>query len=225
MEDRVRRILTDLEAVREDLLALSDDIWLSIDHNDNEALEQSVEFKRNYNDRVAQFDRVATDLSTLVQQFTDVRVGDTAQVEPTEQDTEDTQRIIRELDRETPHNLTEDFEYTRPFGFVLGSRAVTELVTWRQMLKALCLVLADRDRTRFASLPQNPQFISTRGNRGFSRNPDELRQSMLIDDGIYAEVNLSANRIRDVMRSLLAEFGVAPEDLRIYLREDRDAGE
>lgn len=39
MTEKIRSILTDLERVRENLLALSDDIWLSIDHNDNEALD------------------------------------------------------------------------------------------------------------------------------------------------------------------------------------------
>ena len=33
--ERTRQILEDLEGVRENLLALSDDIWLSIDHNDS----------------------------------------------------------------------------------------------------------------------------------------------------------------------------------------------
>ena len=45
--DRTRHILEDLEAVRENLLALSDDIWLSIDHND--ALVEGVQFKQAYN--------------------------------------------------------------------------------------------------------------------------------------------------------------------------------
>ncbi len=40
--DRTRQILGDLEAVRENLLALSDDIWLSIDHNDPQALIEAV---------------------------------------------------------------------------------------------------------------------------------------------------------------------------------------
>jgi hypothetical protein len=33
--------------VRENLLALSDEIWQSIDHNDPEALEEGVQFKRS----------------------------------------------------------------------------------------------------------------------------------------------------------------------------------
>lgn len=57
---RTRAILEDLEAVRENLLALSDDIWLSIDHNDSESLEAGVEFKRAYNSKVCAFDSVAT---------------------------------------------------------------------------------------------------------------------------------------------------------------------
>ena len=68
--DRTREILEDLEAVRENLLALSDDIWLSIDHNDPQALEQGVEFKRAYNDKAAAFDQVASELSALIQQYT-----------------------------------------------------------------------------------------------------------------------------------------------------------
>lgn len=39
MTERTLQILHDLEAVRESLLALSDEIWLSIDHNDADALE------------------------------------------------------------------------------------------------------------------------------------------------------------------------------------------
>lgn len=42
MTNPTREILEDLEAVRENLLALSDDIWLSIDHNDADALEEGT---------------------------------------------------------------------------------------------------------------------------------------------------------------------------------------
>ena len=56
MPDRTREILEDLEAVRENLLALSDAIWLSIDHNDPEGLEEGVRFKRAYNEKMAAFD-------------------------------------------------------------------------------------------------------------------------------------------------------------------------
>lgn len=67
---RTRLILEDLEAVRENLLAFSDGIWLSIDDNDEQALEDGVEFKRAYNAKVAAFDSVASEISELVQKYT-----------------------------------------------------------------------------------------------------------------------------------------------------------
>ena len=74
MPDRTREILEDLEAVRENLLALSDDIWQSIDHNDPEGLEEGVRFKRAYNEKMAAFDTLASELSAMIQQFTSVRL-------------------------------------------------------------------------------------------------------------------------------------------------------
>ena len=50
MRERIQSILTNLDAVGEDLLALSDDIWLNIDHNDNGALAEGVRFKTAFND-------------------------------------------------------------------------------------------------------------------------------------------------------------------------------
>jgi hypothetical protein len=36
-KERIQNILEQLDQTNEDLLALSNDIWLSIDHNDNQA--------------------------------------------------------------------------------------------------------------------------------------------------------------------------------------------
>jgi hypothetical protein len=44
--NRTRQILEDLEAVRENLLALSDDIWDSIDRQDLAAFDGGVQFVR-----------------------------------------------------------------------------------------------------------------------------------------------------------------------------------
>jgi len=60
MTERTRQILEDLEAVRDNLLAFADDIWHSIDHNDAQALEEGVEFKRKYDERLAAFDALVT---------------------------------------------------------------------------------------------------------------------------------------------------------------------
>lgn len=62
MSKRIKDILDQLDQMREDLLALSDDIWLSIDHNDTQALEQGVAFKKTFNAKVAESDKLCRGL-------------------------------------------------------------------------------------------------------------------------------------------------------------------
>jgi hypothetical protein len=220
--ERTRQILEDLEAVRENLLALSDDIWLSIDHNDSQALEEGVQFKRSYNEKMAAFDQVAAELSGLIQQYTAVRLEAAEQTGAG--DRERNERIVAELNREEPHSLDEEFTFKRPHGFILDGQGTTGITTWRRLYELLCQQLLRKDPGRFSGLPDNPDFISNRGNRSFSRDPVELRSASLIGDGIHAEINLSANMVRDLIRRLLATFEVPPDRLKLFLRQDRDAG-
>jgi hypothetical protein len=220
MQDRTRKILEDLEAVRENLLGLSDDIWLSIDHNDPDALEEGVEFKREYNRKLAAFDALASELSALVQQFTSIRLES---AEQTGQDDAGNTRIIQDLNREEPHSIEEDFTFKRPHGFILDGQAATGITTWRRMFELVCRQLLRRDPARFRGLPDNPDFISRRGNRSFSRTPDSLRSAWKIEDGLYGEVNLSANGLRDTIGELLDAFAIPRDQMRVFLRQDRDA--
>jgi len=220
-EDRTRHILQDLEAVRENLLALSDDIWLSIDHNDSEALEEGVQFKRAYNEKMSAFDTLASELSTMVQQYTSVRLE--SEEQSGLDDTERNERIIRELNREEPHAIDEDFTFKRPHGFILDGQATTGITTWRRLFELICQQLLRRDADRFRALPDNPDYITNRGHHSFTLNPDELRSSGLVGEDIHAEINLSANALRDCIFRLLTTFEIPTDDLQIFLREDRDA--
>ena len=62
---RIQGILTNLDAVGEDLFALSDDIWLEIDHNDSDAVEKGAAFKIVFNKTVAEFRQISDRLSQL----------------------------------------------------------------------------------------------------------------------------------------------------------------
>lgn len=218
---RTRAILEDLEAVRENLLALSDDIWLSIDHNDPQALEEGVQFKRAYNEKAIAFDRAATELSALVQQYTSVSLE--AGERTGADDREQNERIIAELNREEPHSLNEDFTFRRPHGFILDGEGTTGITTWRRLFEVLCQQLLKRNPQRFHELPNNPDFVSNRGHHSFSLDVDGLRSASLIGDGIHAEINLSANMIRDSIRRLLKTFDIPQDRLQLFLRQDRDA--
>ena len=221
MTDRTRQILEDLEATRENLLALSDDIWHSIDHNDMQALEEGVQFKRTYNEKMSAFDSLATELSELVQQFTSVSLESDEQSGA--DDDSQNERIVRELNRETPHSIDEDFTFKRPHGFILDGKGTTGITTWRRLYEVLCRQLHHRNSEKFETLLDHSDFVSNRGHHQFSRDKDHPRNPSHIVDGIYTEVNLSANSIRDVIKALLDTFAIPREDLLIFLREDRDA--
>ncbi len=171
---RTRQILEDLEAVRENLLALSDDIWRSIDHNDPEALDEGVEFKRAYNARAADFDRVATEISVLIQQYTSIRLEEAEESGADNQ--ERNERLIAELNREEPHRLSESFTYKRPHGYVLDGQAATGITTWQRMYELVCRQLIIRDLERFRGLTSDPNFISSRGHHTVAAEPDNLRK-------------------------------------------------
>ena len=113
--------------------------------------------------------------------------------------------------------------FRRPHGFVLDGQAATGITTWRRLYELFCQQLARRNPEIFRSLPSNQLFVSRRGHSEFNANRDELRSPMFVAEGIYAEINHSANALRDLMRDLLVQFAIPTDQLRIYLREDRDA--
>lgn len=218
---RTRQILEDLEAVRENLLALSDDIWQSIDHNDPQALDEGVEFKRAYNAKAAAFDQVASELSALVQQYTSVRLEEAEQTGA--DDREQNARIIAELNREQPHTLDEDFTYKRPHGFILEGQGTTGITTWQRLYELVCQQLFARDEGRFRALHDHPEFVSNRGHHTVTTDSSSLRKSLLVGGNLHIEANLSANGIRDVIRRLLEAFEIPLDRMQVYLRQDRDA--
>jgi len=223
MKNKTREILRDLERIRENLLSLSDDIWLSIDHNDPESLEEGVAFKKAYNEKFIAFDRLAEELSILVQQHTQIKVEGEMDQNSLPETEEVRNRIIRELDREEPHALHEDFRYKRPYGFILQGRPYKDVVTWRRIFELVCRQLLEKYPNQILALPEHPDFATKRGNHSFARTRDELRSASLITDGLFAEINLSANSLRDQMRRLLSICGIPEKEMAIFLRRDHDA--
>jgi hypothetical protein len=69
MQNSVQSILAQLEKTQQDLLGLSDEIWKSIDHNDPQALEQGVAFKKDYNARLTAFNTLTDEIAALLRSF------------------------------------------------------------------------------------------------------------------------------------------------------------
>jgi len=224
MRQRIQAILANLEGVGEDLLALSDDIWLNIDHNDSTAVERGAEFKIAFNEAVDEFTGVAGRLSHLIEEFTEVPTFEAPAAPESTEERERRERLIRSLDQHVPHALHEDFRYKRPIAFTVGGVPFDGTTTWSQVYETVCRHLASTNPSIFESLPTSSDFVSNRGNKYFSREPSDLRIPRDFGGGVLAETNLSANQIRDNIKRVLAAFGLAEKEFAIYLREDRDAG-
>jgi hypothetical protein len=225
MHQRIRSILANLEAVGEDLLALSDDIWLNIDHNDSRAVQKGAEFKVAFNEAVAEFNRSSSRISQLVEDFTEVPTFEAPAAPRSKEESERRERIIRFLDQHVPHTLDEDFRYKRPIAFILGGVPFDGTSTWSQVYETLLRHLSSTNPEVFEALPGNPAFVSNRGNKYFSRDASDLRIHRNFGRGVLVETNLSANQLRDNIKRILAAFCLAEKEFAVYLREDRDAGE
>ena len=221
MNMQVKGLLDQLEEVREQLLAFADDAFHSIDYRNPEQLARGTAFIGEFNERLTTFDQLAAELSRMIQQHTHLSIADTPPTLPT--DRAEFERITRELDTATPHSIDESFTYKRPYGFILRQHAYKDLLTWKQLYEALCRILADLDPDRWAAVPDNPAFTSAQNRKAFSRDPRDLRGPLPAVRGIYPEAHYSANSIRDNIAKLLAGFGIGHTELKIYLRQDRDA--
>ncbi len=132
-------------------------------------------------------------------------------------------RELRELPREVPHALDQDFTHTRPYGFTLQETDYHGFTSWQLLYQEFCRLLAAHDPALVSRLPANPDYTGKRGAKAFASEPDTLRTPLEITDGVYAEGNLSANTICNHIKRLLSTFGIEQQDMLIYLREDRDA--
>ena len=105
-EKTIASILKDLTNVHENLLSLSNDIWNSIDHNNPEKLDEGYQFKKEFNRLLDDFEKNKNDISVLVSQFTGVKI-DEQPIVVNKEDSEN-QRLIKELNKNEPHEIDED---------------------------------------------------------------------------------------------------------------------
>jgi|GEM_PF-341943 len=226
MTNTIRNVLHDLERVQESLLALSEEIWVSIDHNDQEALEEGFLFKKTYNAKVKEFDELSSVLQRLVREFTRMEEEEPEVIEEGKEvlDVDEGEsRRIAQLDDEEPHSLDENFRHMRPQGFRLGEHRVSGTRTWRRLYASVLKLLSAIDPERYAKLGGLPAFQYDTGRVDYAKDAAQLRTPMAIPGGWFAESNLSANAIAKQLRALLEAFDLPLESFVVYLREDRDA--
>ena len=221
-QNQIKEIMDMLNTLQEHLLSLPDDMLLNIDPRDNESIENGMQFIIAFNESLNQF----VDSTSKIEK----QIKSHFRINPEEDDIEKEtanrskrERIVQELDTTTRYSLDENFTYKRPYGFILGETAYKGIKTWKNLYLNVLQVLNEKDSGRFSQLPDNENFVSTRGNNLFSRNKELLRAPAKLEAGFYAEINLSANQITKNIKILLEHFGFDYRNMKIYLREYRDA--
>jgi hypothetical protein len=220
-KDKIKDILDTLDTIQEQLLALPEDMLLNIDPRDNESLDNGVAFIKTFNKNLTQFSFSATQLAEQIKTYLKINPEE-EEVEQENSNRQKRDRIIKELDKTSPHSLEEDFTYKRPFGFVLGDTAMKGLKTWKNLYIHVLNIYRKKEPDSFLKLHLNERFISSRGNPLFSKTGKELRVAEKLADDFYLEINMSANMIRNAIRDVLEYFGDKPMEMKVYLREDRD---
>lgn len=222
MEIKMKEILNMINALQESLLSLPEDMLLNIDPRDNASLEQGTRFIKTFNENLDQFIGSTTKITGQIKTYFSINPEE-EDIEKESASLQGRGRIIKELDKTKPHSLDENFTYKRPYGFVLGETAFKGVKTWRNLFILVINELNEKDPDCFARLPEEKKFICNRGNPLFSRSQQDLREGQMLKSGFYVEVNLSANDIRKCIKELLEHFGIVLNEMKIYLREDRDA--
>ena len=221
---KIQHILGQLAEVNEQLMSLADDIWLGIDPRDNESIEAGAQFLQDYNQSTEQLSQTA---AAIEQQLSQYFQQDSTNLQPViEQGSDDTQknqRMIKELDRSKAYSLRDNFTFKRPYGFVLNGIAYSQITTWKAIYLKVLDILYSTNPDKFAALATEQRFISNRGNPLFTHEPEKLRVARSLRAGFYAEVNMSANSIKETLIQVLDYFSMDESNMKIYLREDRDA--
>jgi hypothetical protein len=75
---------------------------------------------------------------------------------------------------------------------------------------------------RFAALPNDPRFTPNRGNHYFSREKENLRSAMKLPHGLFGEINLNANQLRELIGLMLQAFEIDQSEITLYLRPNQD---
>lgn len=110
-----------------------------------------------------------------------------------------------------------DFTGTKPIKFkLLGEER--EITSWKDLFFFTCEYLSLLDRGIFDEFVHNPEFRG-RTRWYFSYDKEQISTPELINNtNIYAEKNLPANIIRDLLVRMFKRYKIKESDFQVYLK-------
>lgn len=219
--EKINKILKELTSAREDLWALNDDIWHNLDHSSIEEVQAATSFQIQYIKLLDQFAQNSEEIAALISQFTGVKEEESPIINNSKDFSNE--RLIKELNKEEPHDFTEDFTYKRPYAIIIEDCAYKNLETWKDVYKQICKHLANKNITLFDSLSSNEDLISKQKKKYYVSDKKDVRSAAKITYKTFVEMNLSANDFMKRTQEIFKVFDLQKESLTIYLRQDRNA--
>ena len=129
----------------------------------------------------------------------------------------------KELNKEEPHSIIEDFTYKKPYAIIIENCAYKGLENWKDVYKQICKHLAKKNEKLFDSLSSNKELISKQNKKYFTTDKKEIRRAEKITEKTFVEINLSANDFVKRIQEIFTVFKLHNDDIIIYLRQDRNA--
>ncbi|HAT12959.1 MAG TPA: hypothetical protein DCS91_04660 [Microcoleaceae bacterium UBA11344] len=223
MNTRISKIKIALEQLSEDLLDFSDDIWLSIDHNDSEALDFGYRLKKDYNEQVDTFSKVVQNIGSTLAQFENISILNDSNTPIYDPGHEGKENKTFQYNENQAHSINEDFCYKRPCGMKLENQIYERLNTWKAIYRTTIKHLSHKSPDIFNQLSESGFAKGRRKDKVYvSPTPDSMKCPEKFAGGLYFETNLSANSIRDSIQKLLRVFSIPDSEIVFYLREDKD---
>lgn len=123
-----------------------------------------------------------------------------------------------QVDETMPHSLDEDFQSTRPSGFVFKGKRI-RIKIWKDFFPMVCELMSEYNLKRFSG-------IIARGKKGRSDTylhrenvcPEKMMKIPNADG--YVNWSLGAKLAVNLAKEVLEEMGFAPNDLQVFIRAD-----
>jgi hypothetical protein len=234
-----------LERMGVELEAVSAEIWRNIDHDDATRLEQGVAYKQRFNQRRLPLEAAVAEMLAVLRDYHlsdpspspgEVATPRVASVVPTPapvpvtaagavvalraQATPLATPAAQQTREARPTNpMVGDLGQKVPFGFVLDGQTFTSASAWPLFYEALLEELYERAPEQLSRLADNGGGFLLCGKPLFARLPGCLDDPLPVAEALFAEVDLSAEDLLEVIKGLLGEIGYPLDSFKILLKE------
>jgi hypothetical protein len=197
-------IRQDIEDLRELILSLDDEIWDRVDHRDDSSLASFLSVKQRINQKIKDFQRAAGELLDVLAELPSSQLPESVVLPPS----------IKE--KETIASLSRPFTGLKPTALLWDGERLEPAKSWKALWQRFIQEFHTREPKEFeAHLVQSPCIAQV-------GDSDQGFFTPYSCGGRWFECNLSAENIRQKMRTILAHARIDFDHVKVMLRGNPD---